>query len=141
MKIHKEELQRYIKENYHKIHRETELSSVYFMITYKDGSKEPLYFYSHNGYYFDAPCVLVNIGNSLVSKKLFDFVKEQYTGDLIEAYNYEKTMMLNGKHYDIDCPQCNRTEFPEEFDIEPLTERECLEWLVHSKEMKNNGIA
>jgi hypothetical protein len=125
-------LANYIEEQVKKTPKETELSSVYFMITNDDGSKHIVYFEPSELYFSIYACQLVLIGNSMHGKELFDYVKEHYKDNIMKAYDYEQTMMLDGKHYKIGLRPALHL-IPEKFNIEPMTERECLEWLV-SKE-------
>lgn len=110
--------------------KETKMSSVYFLVKYgKEGFIEPIYFTSYEGHFFESPCVLnsYNLNESELEEYVHDtYVKEAWE----EALIYEKTMMRENIHYEIDCPQTNLF-LPNEIEIiDILSESECVDWLL-----------
>lgn len=113
--------------------KDSNMSSVYFLITY-NGKTEPIYFMSYEGVYFESPCELHKF--PMNECEIDEYVKELYTKESFQqALEYEKAMHRGNWHYDIDCPQCAASFLPEKLDdIKMISESECLEWLIkHSK--------
>ena len=108
--------------------RDTEISSVYFLVEY-DNHIEPLLFMHYKDVWFPSPCALRYF--PLADNEVAKYVKDMYEAESwIEAYEYEKNMQRDGVHYEIDCPQC--TPFlPERIKIkEVFSDIECLNWLL-----------
>lgn len=108
--------------------KDTEMSSVYFLVEY-DNHIEPIFFAHYKDFWLAAPCALRQfpLDNNDVKK----YVKDMYEAESwIEAYEFEKLMQKNGVHYEIDCPQC--TPFlPEKIKIkEVFSDIKCLDWLL-----------
>lgn len=131
MKItNKKELYNFIKNN---IKKDTKLSSTYYLIKYNNGQLEPIYFTKFQDVYFESPCCLHEY--DLKEEDLVDYVKEMYEEQFFEdALEFEKTMQIGNKHYDIDVPQTNLF-LPDEFEIiEVFSDRDCVEWMLKNKE-------
>lgn len=119
MKIHnRQELYEYLRKE----------GSQYYLIKFDDHI-EPIYFFPYEGSYFESPCVLSRF--PMKEDELEDYVHELYDEKYYEhGLAYEKTMQIGDMHYDLDCPQC--TPFlPDELEIiKPMTEEECLHWII-----------
>lgn len=111
--------------------RDTNLSSVYFLIEF-DNHVEPIYFRRFEDCWFASPCGLFEF--PLNDDNVMEFVKAMYDEDsLEEAYEFEKTMQRNGHHYEIDCPQCFPF-LPDSIKIlDVLSDSECLDWLLEKR--------
>ena len=125
-----EDLVKYFEHSNKNTNRVTEMSSIYFLITHENGYKEPVYLFYEQDSLMCSPCKLVFLGNSMVGNELFEYVKSHYTNNLVEAYTYEQSMMLNGRHYNIECEQAKNDMLPDNFFIEAITEQDCIKWLV-----------
>ena len=108
--------------------KETQLSSVYYLIEF-NGHIEPLYFMHYEDVYFESPCVLSAYSMSEI--ELVEYVKDMYEADAFDiALEFEKTMQRGNIHYEIDNPQCSPF-LPNEIKIlDILSETECLDWLL-----------
>lgn len=111
--------------------KETRLSSVYFLVTHDDIT-EPIYFFEYEGSYFESDCQLMSC--DMTDEELQSYVEFQYDDDSYhEALEYERMLCRNGKHYEIISSQC--MPFLQTIDaIIPLSETECLDYLLKSKE-------
>lgn len=117
--------------------KDSNLSSVYFLIKYDD-LIEAIYFYKHKDSWFESPCILSKF--SLKDNELKEYISEVYELDeylvgqalqeaLDEAYQYELTFQQNGFHYEIDNFQTSPF-LPDKIEIvKAMSETECLEWL------------
>ena len=136
MKIHsRKELYKYLYNIDWNLKKETEMSSVYFLIKFNNHI-EPIYFMHYKDSYFESPCCLH--GCDMNENELEEYVRELYYPESFEkALAYEKTMQRKNKHYEIDCPQCSPF-LPQEVEIiDMVSESECLDWLL--KHEKGNG--
>lgn len=108
--------------------KDTKLSSVYFLIKF-DNHIEPIYFTHFENVWFASPCDLHEY--PLDDDMVGEYVKELYfVNDWADAYEYEKTMQRNGRHYEIDCPQCDPF-LPERINIQDVfSDSKCLDWLL-----------
>jgi len=114
--------------------KDTKLSSVYFLIEF-DNHIEPIYFTHFEDVWFASPCYLHK--RLLKTDKIMEFVKELYYEDSWEdAYEYEKVMHRDGRHYEIDCPQCEPF-LPDNIKIHDVfSDSKCLDWLL---DQRNNN--
>lgn len=108
--------------------KQTQMGSVYFLIKYND-TIEPIYFFPFENVWFESPCEVHKC--EMTEKELLEYVHEIYVKDAWDkAYEFEKLMLKNGYHHEIDCPQCSPF-LPDDIEIlDVLTERECLEWII-----------
>ncbi len=128
----REELYKFLNEFDWNSKKETELSSVYFLIKEDDGYVEPLHFMSFEGAYFESPCDLHEY--PMKDEELEDFVRDMYEEDAFEkALEYEKLFQRDGIHYDIDNPQVSPF-LKENFELlDVFSETECLNWLLQKE--------
>lgn len=128
----REELYNYLNTFDFNSKKDTELSSVYFLMEF-DNHVEPIYFLHYEDSWFESPCELHRF--PLKDDEVIEYVKEMYqTDDLSKAYEYEKILQKDGWHYDIDVPQCVPFLPNEVKIIKVFSEEECLEWLLkHAK--------
>ena len=139
----KQELYNFLNNFNFKDYKETELSSVYFLIEY-DKYIEPLYFISFEDVWFESVCTLGKF--PLKDTNLAGYIKDIYfeqpleyhlnpvftEKDFEKLYEYEKRFQIDGNHYEIDCFQTSPF-LPEKFKIiKPMTETECLKWLINN---------
>lgn len=110
--------------------RNSEMSSVYYLIK-NENYTEPLYFMSFENVYFESPCELHFC--EMNDNELEEFVKEMYQKEYFdEALEFEKMHQINGIHYDIDNPQVEPF-LKENFELlDVLSETECLNWLIQN---------
>lgn len=110
--------------------QETGMSSVYFLVTY-NGKTEPLYFMPYEGSYFESVCELHQF--EMREDELEQLVKELYLPEAYEkALDFEKTMFIDGIRYEINNPQCVPF-LPEVIDdIKPISETECVKWILQN---------
>ena len=129
----RKELYDYLNNFDFKSKKDTEMSSVYFLMEFNNHI-EPIYFMSYENSWFESPCELHR--TQLNDNELMEFVKEIYKADAInKAYEYEKIFQRDGYHYDIDVPQC-LPFIPEESKIiDVLSEKECLDWLLEHRKL------
>lgn len=129
----REELYKYLDSVDWNLKRETELSSVYFLVKFNNHI-EPLYFMHYKNSYFESPCYLHSC--DMGEYDLEEYVKDIYYPESFkEALAYEKTMKRENKHYEIDCPQCFPF-LPEEVEIVGMiSESECLDWLLEHQDL------
>lgn len=108
--------------------KDTKLSSVYFLIKF-DNHIEPIYFTHFENVWFASPCDLHEY--PLDDDKVEEYVDYLYFDESFEyAYEYEKTMQRNGRHYEIDCPQCDPF-LPDRIKIiDVFSDSKCLDWLL-----------
>ena len=108
--------------------KDTQLSSVYYLVTF-DNHTEPIYFTRFGDVYFESPCELHRF--PMKENEIEEYVKGIYYEESFEnALEFEKTMHREKWLYDIDCPQCFPF-LPERLDnIEIISESECLDWLL-----------
>lgn len=108
--------------------KDTKLSSVYFLIKF-DNHIEPIYFTHFENVWLASPCDLHEY--PLDDDTVGEYVKELYfVNDWTDAYEYEKTMQRNGRHYEIDCPQCDPF-LPDRIKIiDVFSDSKCLDWLL-----------
>lgn len=124
----KEELNKYLDSIDWDEKRDTPLSSVYFLVEF-DNHQEPLYFVPFEGWYFESPCCLNQW--ELKDDDLEEYVKEIYEDESFdESLNFEKTMQINGVHYEIYVPQCSPFLTMPCKIIKMMSETECLDWLL-----------
>ena len=117
-------------------YKTSSMSSVYFLVKYKDGI-EPLYFMPYEGVYFESPCCLME---TFEEKYIEDYVKGTYIKSARkEALKYEKSMCRNGMHYEIDCPQCAPFLKGPMQIIQILSEQECLDYLLNQRNLEKEG--
>lgn len=110
--------------------RETEFSSVYFLIKNNE-YVEPLYFMHFENVYFESPCELHCCNMS--DEELREFVYNMYEEEVFDrALEFEKLLQRNGKHYDIDTPQVSPF-LEKDFELlDVFSETECLNWLLEN---------
>lgn len=126
----RDELYEYLKNVDTSKYKIDSMSSVYFLVKHKDGI-EPLYFMPYENSYFESPCCLIE---TFDEKYVEEYVKDTYIKSARkEALKYEKSMCRNGKHYEIDCPQCAPFLHGPMQIIQILTEQECLDYLLNKK--------
>lgn len=133
----KQDLYNYLNNFDWKAYRNTEMSDVYFLIEYDD-YVEPLHFMSFENVWFESPCSLSQC--FMKDEDVAEYVKEMYFEEAFEeALEYEKMFQIDGKHYEIFNPQCFPF-LPEKCKIiKPMTEKECLDWLIeHCNKEKEN---
>ena len=134
MKItNKEQLYNFIRENTKK---DTKLSSTYYLVKYLNGEMEPIYFTSFQNVFFESPCCLHEI--NLKAEDLEEFVKELYAEEFFEdALEFEKTMQIGNKHYEIDTPQTSLF-LPNEFEIvDVFSDIDCVKWMLENIKKEN----
>ena len=112
-------------------YRETELSSVYFLVLHS-GKTEPIYFVKYDDVWFASPCSLQSF--KMAKEDILNFVDSIYEPDGIEeALKFETLMHRDNYHYSINSPQC-APFLPEKVEIlKVLTESECLDFLISNK--------
>ena len=112
--------------------RDTELSSVYFLMEFNNHI-EPIYCMHFRDSWFESPCELHKF--PLKDDEVIEYVKEMYQTDYLSvAYQYEKIFQKDGWHYDIDVPQCSPFLPDKVKIIDVFSEKECLDWLLeHTK--------
>lgn len=109
--------------------RDTELSSVYFLMEFND-HVEPIYFMHFRNSWFESPCDLHRF--PLKDDEVTEYVKEMYQTDYLIAYQHEKIFQKDGWHYDIDNPQCEPFLPDKVKIIDVFSEKECLDWLLEN---------
>lgn len=108
------------------------LSSVYFLVEF-DGEILPVYFMPFEGSWFESPCYLHKF--LLKDEELINYVRERYGEDWsITCYEYERMFQKDNWHYEIECLQCEPFLPDKTKIIKPLSEEECLDWLLKHKE-------
>lgn len=111
--------------------KETEMSSVYFLIK-ENGIEEMVYFMPYNGSYFESPCMLREW--QMKKEELRKYVEELYTKESWDAaYEYEKLMQIDDNHYEIDNFQCEPYLKENIEIIQMVSESECLQWLIQKR--------
>lgn len=126
--INRKELYEYLNNINWNNKKDTELSSVYFLVTYNKRI-QPIYFMKYDNVYFESNCSLFRC---LMSEdELEDYVREIYEEKSFHnALEYERTMQRGKWHYEISCPQCSPF-LPEQLEnIEMISESECLDFLM-----------
>ena len=140
----KQELYNYLNNFDYESHKDSSMSSVYFLVKYGK-TIEPIYFTPYEDVWFESPCEVR--GFPMKDDEVMKYVRTQYGSKYWkEAHEFETLMQKDGTHYDIDCPQCSPF-LPEKVEIiKPLSERECLEWILENwakdkkdKEKNYNG--
>lgn len=122
----KEELNQWLNTIDFKKYQETELSSVYFLIEF-DNHIEPLYFMPYEDVFFESPCELHILSEQ---PNLEEYVRDMYEMWYDTALEYEKTMVRDNVHYEIDVPQCTPFLTMPCSIIKIMTESETLDWLL-----------
>lgn len=112
--------------------RDTKLSSVYFLVEF-DNQKDVFYFAPFNDVWFESPCVLTKYPFK-DDNHLTEYVQEIYYEDYWEdGYEYEKTMIRNGMHYNIVNWQCEPF-LPDRIRIvDTFSDSQCLDWLLEQE--------
>lgn len=111
--------------------RDSELSSVYFLIKNEE-YVEPLYFMPFEDVYFESPCELHSC--DMTEEELEEYVHEMYQEDSFEqSLEFEKLHLIDGKHYEIDNPQTGPFLKGSFELLDVLSERECLEWILNKR--------
>lgn len=136
--MNRQELYEWLNNQNSDLKKDTELSSVYYLVTYYDGITEhpitaPLYFMHYDGSYFESPCAL-SYQEIETEADLKQYVKDLYISSAWKkGLDYEKTMWKQGKLYEIHTLQV--IPFIEDvIDIKMISEKECLEWMLsHDK--------
>ena len=128
----KQELYDYLNSFDFDAHKDTPLSSVFFLTEF-DGVIEPLYFSPYEDVWFETTCDFFRF--PLADDLVMDYVKGTYfEADWALAYAYEALLQKEGWHYEIENFQC-APFLPENIKIlKVLTERECFEWLFEHRE-------
>lgn len=111
-------------------------NTTYFLIRYgENNTEESIYFFNYKGSWFETELHLekVNIKNE---EELTQYVKDTYYEEKWEEmYIYEKNHWSekNGKLYALESFQC-LPFLPNEYEIiSPMTEYECIDWLLKHK--------
>ena len=136
--MNRQELYKWFDNQNPDLKRDTDFSSVYYLVTYKDGVTErpitaPLYLMHYKDSYFESPCAL-SYQEIETEEDLRQYVRDIYIPSVVEeAFTYEKTLWKQGRLYEIHNLQVE--PFIEEvIDIKMISERECLEWMLsHDK--------
>lgn len=138
----REELFKFIEKTHNDIKRQS-LESQYFIVRYKGNVKdkevevtEPIYFFKYNEYWFESPCYLQKLGSGS-DKDIREYVEAMYEEDSIqEAYEYESKMVVNGVHYEIMSLQVSKDYLTYPLEIEPISERDCIKWMIENDSEK-----
>lgn len=110
--------------------KDSDFSSVYFLIEF-DNKKIPIYFVHFENSYFESKCILMETKTD--ENSFIEYVKETYEDNCFEkALKYEYSMYKNGIHYEIVNPHCYPF-LPKEFKIKMISEQECLKILLKNK--------
>lgn len=110
--------------------KDTDMSSVYFLMEFNDNIK-PIYFVPYSDTWFESPCCLHRY--KMDDDKLLEYVKELYIPESFEeAYQYEQMFQINGWHYEIENFQCEHFIPEKSKIINVLSEKECLNWLINN---------
>lgn len=127
----KDELNDFLDEFDFERYQTTKMSSVYFLVKYNDTTR-PIYFCKIDDAWFASPCSLNKL--KMDRNDVANFVESIYEPSAFnDALEYELTMYKDGYHYDINTPQC-APFLPEKIEIvKPLTETECLEYLLEQE--------
>lgn len=133
----KKELFKFIEKMHNDIERQS-LESQYFIVKYKDKTKdgrqaqftEPVYFFKYNEHWFESPCYLQKLGSGS-DKNIRKYVKAMYEKESIqEAYEYESKMVVDGIHYEIMGLQSSSSYLTYPLEIKPISERDCIKWMI-----------
>lgn len=135
--MNRQELYNWLDNQNPELKRDTPMSSVYYLVTYKDDTTDkditaPLHFMHYENSYFESPCSLTFY--KMTEEQLKEHVRDLYITTAFEkALAYEKNLYKDGKLYEIENFQV--LPFIEEvIDIKMISERECLEWMLsHDK--------
>lgn len=124
----KEELYRYLDNFDWEEKKETEISSVYFLIEYNN-KIAPIYFCDFEDYWLEYPCTLVR--TEYTKEELEEYISSTYKKEYLDLVRkYVNIMYRDGYFYEIECYQ-NNFFLPERLIIlEAMTESECLNWLL-----------
>lgn len=124
-----------------KVHRETnkhELESLYFLVKYKDKTKdgkdviftEPVYFFPYENHWFNCPCRLQRLGGGSEAE-IREYVEDVYEKDSVDlAFEYESMLVVDDIHYEIVSLQVTNDYLTYPLEIEPMREKECLKWMI-----------
>ena len=138
MKINsRQELYEYIRKLDFTSIKDTDLSSVYFLIKFDD-TVWPIHFMHYEGSYFESPCQLCGV--PLEDDKLTEFIQEMYGVNYAEeVYEFEAGMQRNGRHYEIENFQC-APFLPNEIEIlDVFSDKKCLDWLLNHSANEQEG--
>ena len=107
---------------------DTKLSSVYFLIEF-DNHIMPIYFSRWDDVWFPSVCECCKY--SLTDDEWIQSIKDLYDEDSWEdAYEFEKTMIRDGWHYEIHCFQSSPF-LPNDIKIiDVFSDSECLDWML-----------
>ena len=103
----------------------------------------PVYFvrqnYEDNIWFTQSPCEARGFDFEDTEENIKEYVSEMYQCDTDEEFkemiDYTKSMIRDGKLYDMDCPQVLGNVIPNEIDnIKFISESECLDFML--KEIK-----
>lgn len=131
----KKELQKFLEANYPK-------EGTYAIVTYGNNKEESIWFSVYenwttdeNGtpmnWYLEAPNVLFRTElTEPYEECLLDYAEELYENVDEKILGYLNEMVVDGYLYEIDSMQ-TAPFLPEAFDIQLVTERECLEWMLN----------
>lgn len=112
----------------------TPMSSVYFLVRH-NGREEMVYFTHFEDTWFESPCCLHQC--QLTEQELREYVEETYIKEAWDdAFAYEKTLLVDGVHYEIDNPQCAPWLDKDIEIVKMVSEVECLQWLINNKNMR-----
>ena len=127
----KQELQDYLNVFDFDSIKDTKLSSVYFLVEF-DGHTIPVYFWRWSDVWFASPCV--SSSYPFKDDETMEFVKELYNEEEWEdACEYEKSMVRDGWHYEIYCPQCSPF-LPDKIRIINIfSDSGCLDWMLEQR--------
>lgn len=125
----KQELYTYLNNFDFKSVQDTRLSSVYFLVEF-DNHRELVYFAPYEDVWSESACELfefVSDGNEIMA-----YIEEIYSKSCLrEAYEYEKNMQKDGRHYQIINHQClpflpNKIKI-----IDVFSDKKALDWLLN----------
>lgn len=108
--------------------KDTEVSSVYFLVE-SDNHIEPIYFFNFDGAWFESYCQLKEapLDDSEVKKYMWE---TYYEPVLVGLYEHEMNMQRNGVHYRINNPHCFPF-LPKKIKIlDVFSDKKCLDWLL-----------
>ena len=136
--MNRQELYEWLDNQNPDLKRDTDFSSVYYLVTYNDGITErpitaPLYFMHYEDSYFESPCAL-SYQEIETEADLKQYVKDIYISSAWEkGLVSEKNLWKQGRLYEIHNLQVE--PFIEDvIEIKMISERECLEWMLsHDK--------
>ena len=111
-------------------------SDVYFLVAF-EGHVEPVYFWECDGWWHESSCILS--GYEWTREMVTEYVKEYYgEPDLDNALNYAFSMYKDGWFYEIECYQCE-PYLPNRITLlRPLSETECLDWMLNHENYLND---